>query len=137
MLESERGWDVRTDGVRGAFVQAALVAGGLEARAGHDQIGDLWNEAVCAHPSLSLGSDCAWQKPCLCLRCTRRSPGLVSRKCEQLKTLCPGWVVAVDTLGAPQGCQALVELWMSSQGDVAVCVLCVSQQCWAGWVGGR
>lgn len=88
---------------------------------------------LCAHPPLSLGSDCAGQKPCLCLRCTRRSPGLVSRKCEQLKTLCPGWVVAVDTLGAPQGCQALVELWMSSQRDVAVCVLCVSGECWAGW----
>lgn len=48
---------------------------------------------------------------------------------------CPGWMVAVDTLGAECHCQACVGLWMSSRGDVAACVTSVcflGVLCWAG-----
>lgn len=78
MLERDRGWDGRTGCVRGAFVQAAPVAGRLQAREGHNQIGDLWSAAVCEHLFLCLGSDHAWQQPCLCLGEAQDSPSVSS-----------------------------------------------------------
>lgn len=106
--------------VGGALVRPALVAGGLQAKVLRGQIGDgHFKMGPCVHICPYVWGVSTSGRS---LACVRDAPGVAqdSPKCEQFRTQRPGWIVAVDTLGAEWGCQACVELWMCAQRDVVV-----------------